>query len=225
MKLGYCSITWGGVVGDPTGVTSIKDLFYRANGDALKAIADIGEVGYQGTEMFDGNVADFADRPDELTGALAAAGLELVSVYTGANFIYADVLPDELHRVRRAAQLAAQFAMSRNRIANGLRQVRVAGRETLDGGVVEASGQRSAAEFAQLAQLINHAHGFLLQGRLACRPDGMRIDMSTNAWWKRVTVQRFRDPWGIMSHCDPSRMWQRNDRLSITRRCRRRNPG
>ena len=66
MKLGYCSITWGGVVGDPVGVTSVKDLFYRANGDALQAIAEIGEVGYQGTEMFDGNVADFAERPDEL---------------------------------------------------------------------------------------------------------------------------------------------------------------
>jgi inosose dehydratase len=122
MKLGYCSITWGGVVGDPTGVTSIKDLFYRANGDALKAIADIGEVGYQGTEMFDGNVADFADRPDELTGALAAAGLELVSVYTGANFIYADVLPDELHRVRRAAQLAAQFGAKRLVVGGGARR-------------------------------------------------------------------------------------------------------
>lgn len=122
MKLGYCSITWGGVVGDPVGVTSVKDLFYRANGDALKAIADIGEVGYDGTEMFDGNVADFADRPDELTGALASAGLELVSVYTGANFIYADILPDELHRVRRAAQLAAQFGAKRLVVGGGARR-------------------------------------------------------------------------------------------------------
>lgn len=122
MKLGYCSITWGGVVGDPVGVTSVKDLFYRANGDALKAIADIGEVGYQGTEMFDGNVADFADRPDELKAALQAAGLELVSVYTGANFIYADILPDELYRVRRAAELAVTFGAKRLVVGGGARR-------------------------------------------------------------------------------------------------------
>jgi inosose dehydratase len=122
MKLGYCSITWGGVVGDPVGVTSVKDLFYRANGDALTAIAEIGGEGYQGTEMFDGNVVDFADRPEELSGALQVAGLDLVSVYTGANFIYADILPDELHRVRRAAQLAALFGAERLVVGGGARR-------------------------------------------------------------------------------------------------------
>lgn len=122
MKLGYCSITWGGVVGDPVGVTSVKDLFYRAHGDALGAIADIGAVGYRGTEMFDGNVVDFADRPEELTGALEAAGLDLVSVYTGANFIYADILPDELHRIRRAAELCASFGGERLVVGGGARR-------------------------------------------------------------------------------------------------------
>ncbi len=122
MKLGYCTITWGGVVGDPVGVTSVKDLFYRANGDALKAISDVGEVGYEGVEMFDGNVADFADRPAVLRDALQAAGVELVSVYTGANFIYADILPDELHRVRRAAELAAMFGAKRLVVGGGARR-------------------------------------------------------------------------------------------------------
>jgi inosose dehydratase len=32
MKLAYQTNTWGGVVGHPVGVTSIKDLFYLANG-------------------------------------------------------------------------------------------------------------------------------------------------------------------------------------------------
>jgi inosose dehydratase len=122
MRLGYHSITWGGVVGEATGVTSVKDLFYKANGDPLQAIADIGSVGYSGTEMFDGNVAAFADRPDELRGALAAAGVDLVSVYTGANFIYSDILPDELHRVRRAAELAATFGAERLVVGGGARR-------------------------------------------------------------------------------------------------------
>ena len=63
MRLGYHTITWGGVVGDPTGVTSVKDLYYRSPGSMKTAISDIAAAGYEGTEMFDGNVADFADSP------------------------------------------------------------------------------------------------------------------------------------------------------------------
>ena len=109
MQLGYHTICWGGVVGDATGVTSVKDLYYRTPGSMQTAISDISAAGYTGIEMFDGNVADYADQPAVLQGLLADAGLELVSVYTGGNFIYADLLDDELHRVSHAADLARQF--------------------------------------------------------------------------------------------------------------------
>jgi inosose dehydratase len=122
MRLGYHSITWGGVVGDPVGVTSVKDLWYLANGSMEQAVRDIAAAGYQGTEMFDGNVARYADRPDELRGLLAETGVELVSVYTGANFIYADILPDELYRVERAAELAASFGADRLVVGGGARR-------------------------------------------------------------------------------------------------------
>jgi inosose dehydratase len=122
MRLGYHTITWGGVVGDATGVTSVKDLYYVTNGDMAQAVKDIGSAGYEGTEMFDGNLVAYADRPDELRGALADAGLALVSVYTGANFIYADILPDELHRVQRAAELAATFGAERLVVGGGARR-------------------------------------------------------------------------------------------------------
>jgi inosose dehydratase len=118
------------VVGDPSGVTSIKDLHYRANGSMEQAVRDIAAVGYTGTEMFDGNVADYADRPDELRQLLETTGVELVSVYTGANFIYADVLPDELHRINRAAELAATFGAERLVVGGGAR--RAAGTEDDD---------------------------------------------------------------------------------------------
>jgi inosose dehydratase len=94
MRLGYHSITWGGVVGDATGVTSVKDLYYRANGSMEQAVTDIAAAGYAGTEMFDGNLVPYADRPDDLRNLLARAGLELVSVYTGGNFIYDEILPE-----------------------------------------------------------------------------------------------------------------------------------
>jgi inosose dehydratase len=121
MKLGYSTITWGGVVGHPVGVTSIKDLFYMTHGPMDTAITDIAAAGYHGVEMFDGNLADYADKPDELRGMLNDAGVTLASVYTGANFIYADILPDELHRINRAAELAASFGAERLVVGGGAR--------------------------------------------------------------------------------------------------------
>jgi inosose dehydratase len=122
MRLGYCSITWGGVVGHPTGVTSVKDLFYLTHGDMRRAIAEIGSAGYEGIEMFDGNLVDYADRPDQLNGYLNDSGVQLVSVYSGANFIYPDILPDELQRIRRAAELAAFFGAERLVVGGGARR-------------------------------------------------------------------------------------------------------
>lgn len=122
MRLGYHSITWGGVVGHPVGVTSVKDLYYLTNGSMETAVRDIAAAGYEGTEMFDGNLVEYADRPDELRETLSNAGLELVSVYTGANFIYADILPDELHRIRRAAELATTFGAERLVVGGGARR-------------------------------------------------------------------------------------------------------
>src|SRR5919112_1095980 len=91
MRLAYHSITWGGVVGHAQGVTSVKDLHYVTHGSMETAIKDIGAAGYAGTEMFDGNLAAYADRPDELRGLLDQCGVELVSVYTGANFVYREI--------------------------------------------------------------------------------------------------------------------------------------
>jgi inosose dehydratase len=130
MRLGYHSITWGGVVGDATGVTSVKDLYYRANGPMEQAVTDIAAAGYAGTEMFDGNLVPYADRPDDLRNLLTRAGLELVSVYTGGNFIYDEILPEELHRIRRAAELAATFGAQRLVVGGGAR--RASGTQDLD---------------------------------------------------------------------------------------------
>lgn len=122
MRLGYHSITWGGVVGDPVGVTSVKDLCYRANGSMERALGEIAAAGYEGVEMFDGNLLDYADRPDELRGLLSDRSLRLVSVYTGANFIYGDALPDEMARIERVAGLAAAFGAEHLVVGGGARR-------------------------------------------------------------------------------------------------------
>lgn len=108
MKLAYHTITWGGVFGHPAGVTSIKDLYYLANGSTEDALRDISEAGYEGFELFDGNLAQYADRESELRDLSESLGLQLVGVYSGTNLIYPDIRDDELSRIQTAAQLAAR---------------------------------------------------------------------------------------------------------------------
>jgi inosose dehydratase len=122
MKFGYQTITWGGVVGHPGGVTSIKDLFYMTHGDTKAAIRDIASAGYQGVEVFDGNLAEYADKAEELLSALSENNVELVSVYTGANFIYDEILDDELYKIEQAALLAKRFGASRIVVGGGAKR-------------------------------------------------------------------------------------------------------
>ncbi len=149
MRVGYHTITWGGVVGDPVGVTSVKDLHYRVNGPMDRAIAEIGSLGYDGIEMFDGNVADYADRPEELVALLEAAGVQLVGVYTGGNFIYDEILPEELSRVTRAAELAARFGATSLVVGGGARRA---------SGTLEEDYKRLAAALDQVTDIAT-AHG------------------------------------------------------------------
>jgi inosose dehydratase len=86
------------------------------------AVQDIASVGYEGVEMFDGNLVEYADKPEELKEILTNSGVSLTSVYTGANFIYADILPDEMHRIHRAAELAASFGAERLVVGGGARR-------------------------------------------------------------------------------------------------------
>lgn len=122
MRSGYHTITWGGVNGDPVGVTSVKDLFYRVNGDMAQAFADIAAEGYEGVEMFDGNVNDYADSPNTLRRLLDDLGLELVSVYTGANFIFDEIVEEEFAKIERAADLAARFKAEALVVGGGARR-------------------------------------------------------------------------------------------------------
>ena len=109
VRLAYHTITWGGVTGHPVGVTSVKDLFYVANGSTEEALRDIAAAGYAGCELFDGNLAEYEGREDELRALLAELGLRLVAVYSGGNFIFPEILREELWRIERASALAARL--------------------------------------------------------------------------------------------------------------------
>ena len=106
-KKAYHANCWGPLGGNAVGVTSITQLSYRTFGDMEKAIAEIADAGYAGTELFDGNLLDYEDRLNDLSGILNRTGVKLVAVYSGGNFIFDDILAEELARVERAARAAA----------------------------------------------------------------------------------------------------------------------
>lgn len=122
MEIGCHTITWGGVVGDPVGVTSVKDLFYRANGSMAQALEDIAAAGYAGVEMFDGNIAGYGEDVGRLRELLERANLQLISVYAGGNFIYDEILPEELHRIAQAADLARRSGATHLVVGGGARR-------------------------------------------------------------------------------------------------------
>jgi len=109
VRLGYCANAWGGVYGHPVGVTSLKDSWYLTPGDTLATLREVAAAGYEGVELFDGNVAEFAEDLAVLSDGLDAAGLTLVGVYTGANLVYPEILGEELWRVRQASRWAAEL--------------------------------------------------------------------------------------------------------------------
>nr|WP_017726470.1 sugar phosphate isomerase/epimerase family protein [Halalkalibacterium ligniniphilum] len=107
MKLAYQTNTWGGVVGHPGGVTSIKDSYYLTHGSTEEAFKDISESGYKGIEIFEGNL--MAYDAEDFKKLLTQYNLEFVGVYTGANFIYSEILPEELEKIETVAKRAAEL--------------------------------------------------------------------------------------------------------------------
>jgi inosose dehydratase len=106
VRLGHHANAWGGVVGHPVGVTSIKDLYYLTPGDTLATLGEVAAAGYEGVELFDGNLAD--DR-GALRDGLQQRGLTLIGVYSGANLVFPEILGEELWRIRNACEWASEL--------------------------------------------------------------------------------------------------------------------
>lgn len=107
MRLSHQTNNRGGV-GHPAGVTSVKDLFYLSVGDTEHAIREVAAASYEGVELFDGNRAEYTGGTEALSSLLDALGLRLVAVYSGANFLFPEILDEELWRIERAAEATAR---------------------------------------------------------------------------------------------------------------------
>ncbi len=106
-KLAYQANCWGPLGGNAVGVTSISELTYRTFADMAVAFRDIAAAGYQGVEVFDGNLLDHSAR--DFRALLDDNDLSLVAAYSGGNFIFDEILPQELDRIRRAADRTAEL--------------------------------------------------------------------------------------------------------------------
>lgn len=122
-KLAYHANCWGPLGGDAVGVTSITRLAYRTFGDMRRAAQDIADAGYEGIEFFDGNLFDGeADDFAAMRRIFAETTLSLVAVYSGANFIFADVLDEELARITKAAAAARALGAEHLVVGGGARR-------------------------------------------------------------------------------------------------------
>ena len=148
MKLAYQTNTWGGVVGHPAGVTSVKDLYYLTPGSTEEALQDIVQAGYAGFELFDGNLMPYKGREQEFRALLERTHLHLVGVYSGANFIYGDILDDELSKIRGVVEFAA---------ALGAEQLVVGGGAVRASGTREDDYRRLGAGLEQVRELAERA--------------------------------------------------------------------
>lgn len=155
-KLAYHANCWGSLGGDAVGVTSITNLAYRTFGDMRRAFADIATAGYEGVELFDGNLLDY--NIEDMRSLLADNGLALVATYAGGNFIFDDILPEELARVVRAADRAAELGAPHLVVGGGAKRF---------DGIREADYHKLAAaldrvkEIAEARGLTAHYHPHL----------------------------------------------------------------
>lgn len=157
-KLGIQTNAWGNVVGHPVGVTSIKDLFYTSGGISERILDDICDAGYTGIEVFDGDLLPFRNDLGRFKRLLSDRGLSLVGVYSGANFIYPDILEEEFWRLGIAAKLAADAGAEQFVVGGGA--VRSTG--TTDGDFMRlADGLERVVKLAEAHNLIPTFHPHL----------------------------------------------------------------
>lgn len=152
----YHANCWGPLGGNAVGVTSITQLTYRTFGDMAAAMRDIAGAGYEGIELFDGNLFDYSAA--EFRALLSDTGVKLVAAYSGGNFIFDDILEEELARARRAADAAAELGAEHLVVGGGAK--RAAGISDGDYGKLAAALEK-VVEIARQRGLRAHYHPHL----------------------------------------------------------------
>ncbi len=176
-KLAYHANCWGPLGGDAVGVTSITRLAYRTFGDMAQAARDIAAAGYDGIEFFDGNVVEHEGNHYRPTRRiLDETGLKLVALYSGGNFIFADILDEELARIAKAADAAQALGAEHLVVGGGAR--RFDGKRPGDYDALAAALNKVAA-LATARGLKPHYHPHL--STIVENPDEVRTVFNKSA--------------------------------------------
>lgn len=119
MNIGYVANAWGPVLGHWAAPNNVNAAYYRCPCDLENVFADISGAGYEAVEIFDGDLLEFQGNEDAFQTLLDRYQLRLKGVYVACNFIYDEILPEELDRLRRAAILAKRFGATEIALGGG----------------------------------------------------------------------------------------------------------
>ncbi|MFP3041100.1 sugar phosphate isomerase/epimerase [Treponema primitia] len=136
MKVAYMTNAWGAVVAHCGAANNANGAYYLSTGADADAIAGIASAGYEQIEIFDGNLLAYEGREDVFQKLLSGNKVSLLAVYSAANFIYDDILPEELFRIKKAAAFAKKF---------GATQIALGGGATRFDGIKEGDYKKLAA--------------------------------------------------------------------------------
>ena len=109
VKLGYMTNAFGPLVGTGGGVTCMKDVGYLTMGSDEDAVRAIASKGYSCIEIFEGNITNYENNPQELLDICGKYGVSILGICVGCHFIYQDALEDELYKVNRISALAKKL--------------------------------------------------------------------------------------------------------------------
>ncbi|MHB8277259.1 MAG: sugar phosphate isomerase/epimerase family protein [Candidatus Humimicrobiaceae bacterium] len=166
MRLGYMTNAWGSVVGHPAGVTSVKDLFYMSTGSTKDAVSAISKAGFDMIEIFDGNLMQYSQNKKEFTELLKSNSLSLLAVYSGANFIYEQIIEEEFYKIEQAAKIAGELGAKHLVLGGGA--IRSKGIREEDYNML-AKGLDRVIEVSKKYNLIASYHPHL--GTIVQKPD------------------------------------------------------
>ena len=70
-------------------------------------------------EIFDGNLLAYENREDEFKSMLSDNNVSLLAVYCAGNFIYDEILIEEMFRIEKAARFAKKFGATQIALGGG----------------------------------------------------------------------------------------------------------
>lgn len=106
MNVAYMTNAWGAVLAANSAPNNANGAYYVSTGPDAQAIREIAEAGYAHIEIFDGNLLAYAGKEDDFRRMLDENSVTLMATYSACNFIYDEILEEELYRVRKTAELA-----------------------------------------------------------------------------------------------------------------------